>query len=75
VWAALRQVSPLFAEAVVLVDLQDRPYAEAAAIVGVPVNTLRTRLHRGRLRLAELLRPEAAAGQEPCRPQPAMKTP
>ncbi|MFY7973909.1 MAG: RNA polymerase sigma factor [Rubrivivax sp.] len=55
VWAALRRLPLPFGEAVVLVDLQDRSYEEAAAIAGVPLNTLRTRLHRGRQRLAALL--------------------
>ncbi len=57
VWAALRQLPPAFREALVLVDLQERSYAEAAAIAGVELNTLRTRLHRGRHRLAALLAP------------------
>lgn len=56
VWAALRRLPPAFREAVVLVDLQERPYTEAAAIAGVELNTLRTRLHRGRQRLAAWLR-------------------
>ncbi len=55
VWAALRQLPAPFCEAVVLVDLQERPYAEAAAIAGIELNTLRTRVHRGRLKLAALL--------------------
>ena len=55
VWAALRQLPAIFREAVVLVDLQERPYAEAAAIAGIELNTLRTRLHRARNRLATLL--------------------
>jgi RNA polymerase sigma-70 factor, ECF subfamily len=60
VWAALRQLPAVFREAVVLVDLQERPYAEAAAIAGVELNTLRTRLHRARLKLAALLGGAAA---------------
>lgn len=55
VWAALRRLPAAFREAVVLVDLQERPYAEAAAIAGCELNTLRTRLHRARLKLAALL--------------------
>lgn len=55
VWEALRRLPAVFREAVLLVDLQERPYAEAAAIAGVEINTLRTRVHRGRLRLAVLL--------------------
>jgi RNA polymerase sigma-70 factor (ECF subfamily) len=55
VWAALRQLPAPFREALVLVDLQERPYAEAARIAGIELNTLRTRLHRARLKLAALL--------------------
>jgi RNA polymerase sigma-70 factor, ECF subfamily len=51
-WAALRQLPCAFREAVVLVDLQERPYAEAARIAGIELNTLRTRVHRGRARWA-----------------------
>jgi RNA polymerase sigma-70 factor (ECF subfamily) len=60
VWAALRRLPPAQREVLLLVDLQERPYAEAARIAGIELNTLRTRLHRARLRLAELL----GAGQE-----------
>lgn len=61
VWRALRQLPPAFREAVVLVDLQERPYAEAAAIAGIELNTLRTRVHRGRQRLASLLAGEGGS--------------
>jgi RNA polymerase sigma-70 factor, ECF subfamily len=54
-WAALNSLSWALREAVVLVDLQERAYTEAAQIAGIPLNTLRTRLHRARLRLATLL--------------------
>jgi RNA polymerase sigma-70 factor (ECF subfamily) len=63
VWAALRVLPAPFREAVVLVDLQERPYAEAARIAGIQINTLRTRLHRARLKLAAQL--GAAAGSNP----------
>lgn len=66
-WAALARLPWPQREALVLVDLQQRPYAEAAAIAGVELNTLRTRLHRGRARLAQALRgaPAAATGVSP----------
>jgi len=54
-WAAVRTLAWPFREALVLVDLQDRSYAEAAAIAGIEINTLRTRLHRARRRLAQAL--------------------
>jgi RNA polymerase sigma-70 factor (ECF subfamily) len=60
VWAAVRELPWAFREALVLVDLQERPYAEAAQIAGVELNTLRTRLHRARQRLARRL----SGGQE-----------
>jgi len=54
-WTAIRALPWPFREALVLVDLQERPYEQAAAIAGIPINTLRTRLHRARTRLAALL--------------------
>jgi RNA polymerase sigma-70 factor, ECF subfamily len=60
-WAAIRSLSWPQREAIVLVDLQERSYEDAAAIAGVSVDTLRTRLHRARLRLADLL----AVGERP----------
>ncbi|WP_374675273.1 RNA polymerase sigma factor [Ideonella sp.] len=64
-WAALRALPWPFREAVVLVDLQERPYAEAARIAGIELNTLRTRLHRGRARLAEALGAPAPLTRSP----------
>lgn len=60
-WAAIRRLSWPQREALVLVDLQERSYQEAAAIAGVSQDVLRTRLHRARGRLAELLRTEPGA--------------
>ncbi len=54
-WAALRALAWPMREAVVLVDLQERSYEEAAAIAGIELNTLRTRLHRARRQLARRL--------------------
>jgi RNA polymerase sigma-70 factor, ECF subfamily len=60
-WAAIRALPWPFREALVLVDLQERRYDEAAAIAGVELNTLRSRLHRARARLAAQL--NGAAGE------------
>lgn len=54
-WTALRRMPLPMREVLVLVDLQERAYAEAAQIAGIELNTLRTRLHRARARLAALL--------------------
>jgi RNA polymerase sigma-70 factor (ECF subfamily) len=56
-WREIARLPWAFREAVVLVDIQERTYTEAAQIAGVEINTLRTRLHRARKRLAEALAP------------------
>ena len=54
-WRAVRELPWPLREALVLVDLQERPYSQAAEIAGCELNTMRTRLHRARQRLAVLL--------------------
>lgn len=51
----LRALPECFREAVVLVDIQDLAYDEAARILDVPVGTVRSRLYRGRRLLQERL--------------------
>ena len=60
-WSAIRRLPWSQREALVLVDLQERPYQEAAAVAGVSLEVLRTRLHRARQRLATLLGAEGEA--------------
>ncbi|WP_437654282.1 RNA polymerase sigma factor [Sorangium sp. So ce1182] len=57
---ALATLPPSFRDTVVLVDLEEMSYKDAAAQLGVPVGTVMSRLHRGRKLLAEALRGEAA---------------
>ena len=45
---ALEELPEGFREAIVLVDVGELSYEEAAQVVGCPVGTLRSRLHRGR---------------------------
>ena len=45
-----------YRETVVLCELQEFSYEEAAHVLGCPVGTIRSRLHRGRTMLAEKLR-------------------
>jgi RNA polymerase sigma factor (sigma-70 family) len=54
--ALLEQLPPAERAALVLFHQEERPYDEIAAVLDVPVNTVRTHLHRGRNRLARLLR-------------------
>jgi RNA polymerase sigma-70 factor (ECF subfamily) len=54
-----------YREAVVLCDLQQMDYVQAAGIVGCALGTIRSRLHRGRQLLAEKL--AALAERRGCR--------
>lgn len=52
---ALSEVPEEFRAVLILHDVQDLPYEEIADIIGVPVGTVKSRLHRGRVGLARLL--------------------
>jgi RNA polymerase sigma factor (sigma-70 family) len=55
VWAAVLELPAEFREAVVLCELEELSYEEAAQLSGCPIGTIRSRLHRGRaLLLAKL---------------------
>ena len=63
--ALRRAVSSLprrYREVVVLCDLEDVDYSEAVSALGCPIGTVRSRLHRARLLLAEKLRDERDGG-------------
>lgn len=47
-----------YREVVVLCELEEMSYAEAAELIGCPVGTVRSRLHRAREQLARKLRSE-----------------
>ena len=53
-------------EVLLLVTIEEYTYAEAADILGVPVGTVMSRLHRARERMRELMTGNA----EPARPPP-----
>ena len=59
-WKALRRCRSEFRTAVVLFDVEGHTYEEVAAIEGVPVGTVKSRLSRGRGLLKALLAGEAA---------------
>ena len=52
---ALLQVQLEFRAVLVLHDVQDMGYDQVADILGIPVGTVKSRLHRGRVALARLL--------------------
>ena len=52
---ALRGLPPDYRAAVVLCDVVGLPYEEIADATGVPVGTVRSRIHRGRARLRSVL--------------------
>jgi len=54
--AALDELPAAFREAVVLRDVEDLSYEEIAEVLGVRIGTVRSRIARGRRRLAERLR-------------------
>jgi RNA polymerase sigma-70 factor (ECF subfamily) len=56
---AIQALPQQFGQVVVLVDLADLSYGEAAARLGVPIGTVMSRLHRGRRLLAGQLSQEA----------------
>lgn len=53
---AVRNLPSAYRDAVVLCDLEERSYEEAAKLVGCPVGTIRSRLFRARRLLAAKLR-------------------
>ena len=48
VWAAVLGLPAEFRETVVLCELEELSYGEAAAMIGCPIGTIRSRLYRGR---------------------------
>jgi RNA polymerase sigma-70 factor (ECF subfamily) len=62
---ALARVPDDFRAVLVLHDMEGLPYQEVAEAVGVPVGTVKSRLHRGRVALARVMRGEHREGSEP----------
>ena len=53
---ALQKLSPELREAVVLRDLQEMEYREIAMTLAIPEGTVKSRINRGRVELAQVLR-------------------
>lgn len=56
---ALSQLSPEYRQAVLLADVEGLRYKEIAEVMGTPVGTVMSRLHRGRRQLGRLLEDHA----------------
>lgn len=67
---ALMDVPEDYRVVMILHDVQDLPYNEVAAIVGVPVGTVKSRLHRGRVALAKAMG-LSGLRERPDTPQPS----
>ena len=52
---AIRKLPPIFRDVLILVELQEMSYADAAAVAGIELGTVRSRLSRAKARLAQLL--------------------
>ncbi len=59
--AAFDSLGDPFREVIELVDMDGLAYAEAAEVLGIPVGTVMSRLHRGRKKIREQLRRTGAA--------------
>lgn len=54
---ALAKLQPDLAEALMLYEVESRPYAEIAVMLGIPIGTVRTRIFRAREFIAKRLEP------------------
>ena len=61
VWEGLNHLSSEMRMVVVLRDLQGKSYDEMVEILGVPLGTVKSRVNRARLQLAEVLREKKGA--------------
>jgi RNA polymerase sigma-70 factor, ECF subfamily len=58
-WAAIQRLSTEHRAVLVMKDIDDLKYEQIAEVLEVPIGTVRSRLHRARLELRQLLEPHA----------------
>jgi len=58
---AVQSLDPKFRTALLLIDVDQLTYSEAAKVLGVPVGTVMSRLSRARARVRRHLRPTFVA--------------
>ena len=56
VWRGLDELALPLREVIVLCELEEMSYEQTAAVLAVPIGTVRSRLHRAKASLANLLR-------------------
>ncbi len=62
-YAALDALPERYRDVIALCDLEERSYEQAAGLLGCPVGTVRSRLHRARMFLAARLKPVGCASE------------
>lgn len=67
--AVLRKIPGEFRAPIVLIDMGDFTYEEAAEIMACPIGTIRSRLSRGRKLLREHLKPYIGSEREQTKPK------
>lgn len=70
VMRALRSLPADFRTAIYLADIEGYPYREVAAIMGTPIGTVMSRLHRGRDKLRQRLAEQVPAPHPRVAPAP-----
>jgi len=63
-WSGLNKLPAEIRMAVILKELQGKTYEETAEITGVPVGTVKSRVNRGRIQLAQILKETKEAGHD-----------
>jgi RNA polymerase sigma-70 factor, ECF subfamily len=71
---ALARVPDDFRAALILHDVQDLPYEEVAEVLGVPIGTVKSRIHRGRVALARALEDDRGPGEHETTRAPSEET-
>lgn len=66
--AAIAKLSDEHRAVLVLKDIDGAKYEEIAATLGIPIGTVRSRLHRARLELRQLIVPQSVGVEEPSTP-------
>jgi RNA polymerase sigma-70 factor, ECF subfamily len=67
---ALLLVPPEFRAVLVMHDIQDLPYDDIATALEIPLGTVKSRLHRGRIALATIMAGEPAEAPAPSKAEP-----